>query len=284
MSEKYYFSVLRYTFDAVTQEFVNIGLVLYVPGSRFIHARCTNHYSRVSKMFRRIDGNAFRSLTRYVQDRINQLHGEMDKGALFFDPDEKLEALLARILPDDDSAIRFASAGVGVTENPKQSFEALYERYVSRYESSQEAGARNDDDVWRVFYKPLERKNITARLTPKKIVAPNYEYEFQRTWKNSAYHIYEPVSFDLTDPTSIVDKANRWLGRGMSLAKSNENFKLFLLLGQPSEQRLLESFHHAQNILHEIPGSPELIQEQDAERFAEDVERELTEHDANRME
>ncbi|HTW44452.1 MAG TPA: DUF3037 domain-containing protein [Acidobacteriaceae bacterium] len=275
MKEKYYFSVLRYTYDPITQEFVNIGLVLYAPESRFIGAICTNHYSRISKMFGRIDGGSFRSLTRYIQDKINQLNRDLRKGALFFNKDEKLETILGRILPEDDSAVRFAAGGAGVTSTPKQSLEILYERYVTRYESPSETARRDDEEIWRIFRKPMEKKNITSHLVPKKIVAKNYEYEFQRAWKNGVYHLYEPVSFDLVDSTAILEKANKWLGRGFSLADSPEEFKLFLLLGEPKDHKLNDAFKRAKNILSAMPEKPELVREGDAEEFADEVEDEL---------
>ncbi|HEX4068374.1 MAG TPA: DUF3037 domain-containing protein [Acidobacteriaceae bacterium] len=278
MKEKCYFSVLRYVFDPITQEFVNIGLVLYAPESRFIGAICTNHYSRVSKMFGRIDGGSFRSLTRFIQDRVIQLNRDLSRGALFFNTDEKLETILGRILPEDDSAIRFVAVGAGITSNPEQSLAVLYERYVSRYESPSETARRDDEEIWRVFRKPMEKKNITSHLVPKRIVAKNYEYEFQRAWKNGIYHLYEPVSFDLVDSNSIVEKANKWLGRGFSLADSSEAFKLFLLLGEPKDKKLSDAFQRAQNILNGMPEKPELVQEGDAEEFAEEIEDELRQH------
>jgi hypothetical protein len=278
MKGKYHFSVLRYVFDPLTQEFVNVGLVLYAPQHGFIQAMCTSHYSRVSRMFSRVDGTSFRSVMRFIQDSINALNRKMDKGALFLNSEEKLTTILGRILPEDDSAIRFQSGGVGITEDPARTLLMLFERYVSKYENPSDGVRRDDEDVWRVFREPLEKKNILSHLAPKKIVAKNYEYEFQKAWKNGIYHMYEPVSFDLADSSSILDKANRWLGRATSLADSSESFKLFLLLGGPQDAKLTEAFRKANNILRTMPGEFELIGERDAERFSDDIEAELKQH------
>jgi hypothetical protein len=275
---KYYFNVLRYVYDPVTQEFVNIGVVVYAPQRGFLKAICTSHYSRVSKMFHRIDGASFRSLVRYIQDSISSVSKDWDKGSLFADPDEKLEKILGRILPVDDSAIRFATGGVGLTERPEQTLQELYQRYVARYEQAADSFGRDDEEVWRVFKKPLEQRNIVDRLVPKRIVAQNYEYQFERSWKNGVWHVYEPVSFDLVDTGSILDKANRWLGRVTSLMDSAESFKLYLLLGEPRDQRLQAAFRKAENILAKMPGQREFVREQEAEDFAEEVEFEIKEH------
>jgi hypothetical protein len=90
--------------------------------------------------------------------------------------------------------------------------------------------------------------------------------------------MYEPVSFDLLDSSSILDKANRWLGRATSLADSPEAFKLFLLLGEPQDERLQDAFRKARNILKSMPGQTELVGERDAEEFSEEIETELKQH------
>jgi hypothetical protein len=110
----------------------------------------------------------------------------------------------------------------------------------------------------------LEEEHVIQWLEPKRIVAPDYEYEFKEAWKNEVWHTYEPVSFDLMESSSIVDKANTWVGRVTSLAASHEKFKPYLLLGEPHEEKLRGSFVKAQNILHKMPCEHEFVHEADA--------------------
>ena len=116
-------------------------------------------------------------------------------------------------------------------------------------------------------------------LAPKRIVAPNYGYEFQRAWKNQIWHLYEPVSFDMVDGGSIVEKANRWLGRATSLNDSSESFEIHFLLGEPQDSRLQNNFIKAQNILNKMPGKKEFIRESEADEFADEFEREVRSHE-----
>lgn len=113
---------------------------------------------------------------------------------------------------------------------------------------------------------------------PERIVAPDYECEFKEAWKNEVWHAYEPVSFDLVESTSVVDKANAWLGRITSLAASREGFKPYLLLGEPREEKRRNSFVKAQNILHKMPCEHEFVRASDAESFAKHLKTEITKH------
>ena len=275
----YSFSVLRYIHDPVTQEFVNIGVAVYSQQSGFLRAICTAHYGRIRHTFTKIDGNRFRQLTRYIQEQVNAM-GDSLAGELSLETGRSIEQLLARILPADDSTIQFSKpAGVGLAHNLEKTLNELFERYVEQYTMRSETLRRDDEDVWRVFKEPLEKRRLTEHLTTKRITASSYDYEFGHAWKNEVWHVYEPVSFDMVDGGSMLEKANRWVGRATSLNDSSESFKIHMLLGEPNDERLQSTFIKAQNILNKMPGQKEFIAERDAEAFAEELEREVKAHD-----
>ena len=275
MRTPYSFSVLRYIHDPVTQEFVNIGVALYSRESGCLRAMCTTHYGRITQLFTKIDGNRFRQLTRYIEEQVDAI-GKRLAGELPFEPGRTIEHLLGRVLPPDDSSIQFSSPpGIGLSSDLEKTLAELFDRYVQRYVTRQDATRRNDEDIWRVFRTPLEVRNVTSHLSPKRIVASNYDYEFGRAWKNEIWHVYEPVSFDMVDPGSILDKANRWVGRATSLNDSSDRFKIHMLLGEPQDDRLQSTFVKAQNIMNNMPGQPEFIREGEAESFADELARKV---------
>jgi hypothetical protein len=275
----YSFCVLRYIHDGVTSEFVNVGVAVFSADVPYLKAKCTIQYGRITRVFDRIDGDRFKQTVRYIEDAINQLGQQLGQRVFtFVETGSTVEALLKRVLPPDDSAIQFSSPGYGVSPNLESALSELYERYVERYAGQPDIPSRSDDEVWRVFREALERRSVLGSLTPKAIVAPDYEYEFKAGWKNEIWHVYEPVSFDLVEPNSLVDKANRWWGRSASLAESPERFRLHLLIGAPQNPRLLPAFGKARNILGKMPGSPDLIMETEADRFAAELEREINVH------
>jgi hypothetical protein len=276
---KFYFSLMRYVYDPLSQEFVNIGVVVYCPDIAFLRATFTTRYRRISKMFGQIDGASFRGLSRYIENQIAILSDKMSKGLLFRDSERDLQSILGEILPADEGAIRFVAGGVGVTEDPSKSLETLYQRYVSRYEKKNSV-RRDEDDVWKSFQESLRTKRVYTQLVPKKITAPDYEYQFERSWKNGKWHLFEPVSFDLADEFAIREKASRWVGRSNSLSDSPEQFKLIFLLGKPTDQTLMPAYQSARNLLSaKISVERELFQEEDAEHFADQLEEEFRQHE-----
>jgi len=185
---------------------------------------------------------------------------------------------LKEVLPPDDSAIQFSLVGYGVAGDLDAALAELHERYVARYSDEQEVARRSDDEVWRVFRTPLERRNILPHLAPKKIVAPDYEYQFGAAWKNDIW-LYETVSFNLVGSNSLLEKADRWVGRSANLIESAEPLWLHLLVGAPQDRRLRDAFAKAHSILRKMSGNPELIMETVAEVLAADLERGIGIHD-----
>jgi hypothetical protein len=243
----YEFSVLRYSFDPLTQEFINIGIVLYSPAARVLQARVSTNYGRASRVFGRIDGGRFRSVLRHLQAELDKLSFDLERG-LLFESSANLERSLSNILPIDDSSIRFDRGGAGVTDDLAKTCDRLYHRYVVGTDIGTPE-ARTREDVWRTFRRPLERLDLAKRLVPKQIIAKDYKYDFDHAWKNGMWNLYEPVSFDLLEEYAIREKANKWLGRALCLGESPEPFKLTLLLGAPQNDRMRDAFQHAENIL-----------------------------------
>jgi hypothetical protein len=276
MRVAYSFSVLRYVHDPVTQEFLNIGVAVYSPDARFLRAICATGYERITRVFARIDGNRFRQTVRYIQEQINGIGSDMPS-QIVFEPGLAISKLLAKVLPIDDSSFQFSDAGVGLSGDLEGTLAELFERYVEQYVKDG-AARREDEDVWKVFREPLERKRVAQHLVPKKIATKDYEYEFNHSWKNKVWHLYEPVSFDLLQASSILEKANRWVGRATTLMDSTEKFKLHILLGEPRDTALRPTFEKARNILDKIPAAKEVVAESEAEDLAEKLARDISKH------
>ncbi|MBI4548530.1 MAG: DUF3037 domain-containing protein [Ignavibacteriae bacterium] len=279
MKTRYSFSVVRYVHDVVGGEFVNVGVALYAPDENFIDAWCTNKYGRLSKLFISVDGDQFRSLMSFLETRIDDARRKLEGEFQFSGKPKDILEILHKIVPKDDSSLQFSQPGGGLATDPKKTLRELFERYVERYSEKKEHAARDDKEVWKIFRHPLEQRRVTKYLQPHMIVTNDYEYEFEHAWKNKQWRVLEPLSFDLENGHSIKDKAAKWLGRAMALQNSKEEFKLYLLLGKPMREELMQAYTKAENILHKIPVAKEFVREQEAESFANSVQHEIEEHE-----
>ena len=269
MKTPYSFVVLRYVHDIVSGEFVNVGVALYAPAVKYVRARCNLRYGRLSKMFTDVDGDHFRSLVRHIESRIEALGDRLESELLLDRVPSDIVQIVKGVLPPDDSSLQWSEAGGGQTGDPTATLEHLYGRLVERYEERRPR--RDEGDIWRVYRQELAVRNVLSHLRPKTIATSDYSYEFDHSWKNQQWHVYEPVSFDLLEASSILDKANRWLGRATTLQDSTDKFKLTMLLGEPALKKLRPAYTKAENILNKIPVEKELVRENEAAEFSHEL-------------
>jgi hypothetical protein len=283
MKTAYTYTVLRYVHDITTGEFVNVGVAIYAREARYASAICRTTYSRLSKVFPGMDGDAFKTSMRFIQSRFEEI-GDKQKSELPLDAQPKSVLDLAqKILPVDESSLQWSPVGSGLTENSSETLEKLFDRFVTRYDERPLIETRSDEDVWRKYKRTLESRHVLKHLRPKKIAVQDDEVEFEHAWKNEVWHCLEPLSFDLASPDSIKRKAHEWLGQIQSVKDASEPFKLYLLLGEPQQEILKPAFDNAMSILRKVTVTNELIREGDAARFSERFAREIEAEEAKKV-
>lgn len=278
MKTTYSFTILRYVHDIATGEFVNMGVALYAPEASYVSAICNPRYGRLSKLFLDVNGEHLRSLMRFIQARFEEHAAKLNSELALEGKPKSVMEIAASILPRDDSSLQWSDPGGGITEDPAATLEQLYTRLVEKYELRAQVPSRTDDDVWRAYRKELESKQVLARLQPKRIVAKDYDHEFDHAWKNGVWNLFQPVSMDLLDADSILDKANRWLGRATNLRDSEDKFRLWMLIGEPRIEKLKPAYTKALNILNKMPVKKDFVTEQEAPKFSQELAQEMAKH------
>lgn len=263
------YAILRYIHDPVTQEFLNVGIVVYSPQERYLNCLLTTHYARLSDAFNGINGEHFRRQVNYIERRVQQLSRQQLQSGLFDSHAPGIEIILRQVLSEDDSSLVFGGYGGGLADDLNRELRSLFARLVERYMVQEERSSRTEEEVWHIYRQEFDRHNVTAQLGPVTIQTPTYHYEFNHAWKNELWHPVEPVSFDLMHERSILDKASKWVGRSLMLADSADMGKLYLLLGAPQRADVQQAYQDAVTNLRAKAGQKlELVEEQDAARFS----------------
>ena len=280
MKYEYNYVLLRYVHDIVSGEFVNVGVVLVAPKLRYFGAICTRRYKRISQFFTGLSGKNYREVASNIQSRIEQLAERASDSLDFGAFPKTADRLVREVLPWDDSSFQISPLMGGVSESNQMQdlIEELYERFVDKYERHQERRTRSDDDVWRSFRSALDKRHITAHFRSSLIRASHYEFEFKHSFRNGRLHVCQPISFDLAESHEIVEKAIQWYGRIQQLQDGGEQFKAYLLLGQPGYPDLRAAFQNAKEILSEVSVEKELIGEDQAEEFSQHLGGEIARH------
>lgn len=276
--EPYSYVVLRYVHDVLTGEFVNVGLVMAVPGRSLLLTRARKTFSRLKALFPDLDGEEYRRAADAVLRALKVVEQAASSEGLFKSDRTALDH--ARIaVPLDDSALQWSPLGSGLTGDPQKTFEQLYARFVTRYDRPAQM-RRTDDDVWRVVAGKLKEREVKVELEPKLIVGSTDTVEFGHAWKNGRWHAYEPLSFDLADADNIKDKARKWLGHLSAVHDGAiEDVQVHFIVGRPRSEALVPAYRSAIEILKRIPFDNDVFEEEQVDEVVNRLEDEVREHE-----
>lgn len=277
----YSYAVLRYVHDPLAAEFVNVGVIVFVPGrvsqAAYLRAETRKTIGRMRDMFPDLDRTSFLSAMRAIDRGLSRLSKTVMQQGLLPTEGDAL-SIAHQALPKNDTSLQWSPVGSGLCKNPDSIFERLYERYVSKYDQRQ-ARRRSDDEVWRPVRAKLEERRISIDLQPKVIRSGDDQVEFQHAWKNGAWHVYEPLSLDLADADGIAQKAHRWLGQLTSIAiDATERFQPHFIVGAPTNPQLEPAYQRALRILQKAPIDVEIFEESQVDLLVDRIEDEMKAH------
>lgn len=272
----YTYVVLRYRHDAIAGESVNVGVVLHCAQTGFLGHKLTLQFGRLRSIFPDLDGDAFRTSIRAVRHGLDTLSRR--EKADMLSRLETAESHAQAVLPKDDSSFIWGNIGAGLTADPQDEMERLFQRFVTWYEEDK-ISRRSDSDIWRPVRDKLSDRHLSDRLEATTINSDLTSVKFEHTWKNGALHCYQPLSFDLATEDNIQDKVARWSGHLLHLQDSSEEFVPYFIVGRPSDLSLTDTYQKAIRALKMSPHNPQIYEENQIDELVDLMHDEMLAHD-----
>ncbi|WP_321840982.1 DUF3037 domain-containing protein [Paraburkholderia bannensis] len=276
----YSYAVLRYVHDIATGEFVNVGVVVMSGRAGYLRFALRNTAGRITDIFPDLKPNLFRRTLRTVSKRCEDVARAWLTPLDLNQRELSLEKLLLTILPKDDSALVWGAIGSGLSKDLEATSNVLYERYVGKYDRRRHKTGRTDEDVWRAVKKSLEDRRVLGFFEQKTIHGKNDDLEFDLAWKNGLWHCIEPLSLDLNAPDSIRDKAHKCVGEIVGVSDTTDEFKVYLVVGKPSDSSLNTAYEKALGILKNVP-HVEVYAEEDKDSLFDRLTHQIKEHEGS---
>ena len=273
----YTYTVLRYHHDVMTEEFVNVGVLVYFSNERHLAAKFRTTHGRLSAVFPDLDRKSFKQAMSSLKRAVARQAKSINKGALGLHQGDA-STFARAMLPEDDSSIRWSPVGGGVSDSVEGTLKRLFERLVSRYDTTPDH-RRPDADVWRPVQKMLADRQLDVPLEEKVIRGSDDEIEFKHAWKNGIWHCYEPLSFDLATADNIKDKARRWAGHLLGVADAKEKFRPYFVVGPPKDARLDQAYETALATLRKSPQGAIVFTEDKISKLVDLIENEVHAHE-----
>ncbi len=288
----YEFCIVRYVHSVATQEFVNVGVILWVPTEQRLFFRVSERYARLSSFFSGFDGPSYRqtvrALARSVQQMAEEINGQ-GHGRLIDGPqnaegrppdgeNDIFAMLLKTILPTDASIFQLSPIRGGLADEPARRLDQLAEEFVERFEMLGPRERKDEAEIVTKIETTLRFRGLLPRLeTGVEMTGPEYSYRFKFGWMNGARQVMEPISFDYIHASDVIEKANNWSGKLLNLS-NGQQFSMTGVVSAPSRRDLVPAFERAVRILQAAPNVRRVVQEDQFDEFANDIERDLAQH------
>lgn len=275
----YSYAILRYIHDISTGEFVNVGVVVMSSNSNYLKFLFRKTPGRISDIFPGLNPKNFKSIIATLERRCNDVAKAWMTPLQLTENEGSLSKLLNSILPKDDSAFVWSNASGGISRNLDDTLRSIYEKYAGKYDrTNKKKSGRTDDDVWHAVKKTLEARSLLPFFEEKVIHGKHDDVKFPFAWKNGIWHCIEPISLDLKASESIRDKAHKCLGEIVGVSDSLDNFKVYFVVGEPSDNNLIPAYERAMGLLQTIPHT-EVFTETTAENLFDQLSQQISTHE-----
>ena len=267
----YHFAILRYVHDVSTEEFANIGVVMWIPEHSKLMFDVSERFRRISSFFKNIDGPNYRQMVR----DLKWASREVATDYMFKDAPNHPFEIFHEIVQEDPSCFQWSRLMSGISRDAETRFEELFEEFVTSHESPTTHKRRSDGEIWAYVRQELKKHHLAESVKYRvKMEAQSYHYSFKMGWNNGIPQVLEPVSFALKDSTRIVDKANTWYGRLFNLSKSN-NFGFTAVVAPPKNGKM-KAYNDGLAILNSAESIRAIITEDEVNDYMSEIKSDLS--------
>lgn len=273
--------MIHYTFHVAGEEKATIGLVFWCHEiNQFIY-KVNQRYGRLSRFFPDLDPQAYKRLVTGLNHALKTLETKIVgiEGQNRDLRSRSLDSLIEGSPLVRSNVLSVGSLKGGITEDPKDWAELLYQEFVERYEKPTSDARVDHKALWIRILEDRNKSRLGRQIAPsleKKVTlkGPDYELDFQMGWQNGVQQVAEPISFDYSKSGSIVERANTWVGRLTELVRGDE-FSMTAVVHPPPGQRHRDAYERAKGILRRAPNVRILIESDKLDELWKLIARDL---------
>jgi Protein of unknown function (DUF3037) len=208
------YSIIRFQPYPETEEFANIGIVLYATASKRLEFRLldSKQHARITDFFDHpMCKDVFVQTSKIIRAEIERIKRFLDETA---GGDIDLYAELIRCRED---IIRFSNSRVLFCTDPVATVEKLFDHYIHR-SFIHEPG--HEDKMKRQVRDLLDHRNLGKKYREGTIGEPDkYEVRFPFVSKAGEQKVIKPIYFRYEKPTPLIEHGNTWLSKIQQLKK-----------------------------------------------------------------
>ncbi|WP_280564741.1 DUF3037 domain-containing protein [Chromohalobacter sp. 48-RD10] len=210
------YAVLRFQPYPETGEFANLGIVMLCSNGQFLQRVETRTRKRVTDFFDKLDPSIFRRARHEFADEVKRVAELANANA----GDFALQmGLFKHLIAPSETMFRFGPPGTIASSDPAKTLDELFNRYVHHdFDQREEV----ETTIKRRLNILLKEQFVDRIYREERLGDELYHVTFPFVWRHHEHaprQAIRPLSFDLDDPKSILDKGDRWIMQMNRLTK-----------------------------------------------------------------
>jgi len=244
------YAVLRFQPYTETGEFANLGIVMLCNNGLFLQRAETRQRQRITHFFDKLPAEVF---TQARREFLAELRRVVKLGDKHTDDPSMQRRLFQHLVAPSETMFRFSQPGTVATADPHKALDELFMRYVHHdFSQRQNAEAQLTTRVGQ-WLRLLQDRRYAERTLGSELL----QVKFPLVWQEAgiAKQAVKPISFDLDDSSSIIERGDKWEKRMQRLKKAGAAPKdtVFVCHAPPVKSGpLLRAY---QEIYHELTGT-----------------------------
>lgn len=210
------FAILRFMPFAETQEFANVGIMLYAPKTGFVdYLIAPKSFKRVTQFFDDLEGGLYKNAMTTFEKELARVknYGLSITG-------EKQVKFFEEVTRFREGIIFFSESQAMLHENPKIALEELFRVYVARNFVTKEY---REQQMVKALRHDLKKYIPDVHFTQQKLQAgKGVQIDMPFVSKRGlATKVIKPLSFNQTKPLALIEHGEQWINRVKRLIRSD---------------------------------------------------------------
>ena len=208
------YAIIRFLPYAETEEFANVGVVMFAPTARYFDFRLSNKWRRLGAFFDTLDRRVFAEGMRAFQDELVRTRDRVGKlaggGGL---GQYSADSIFEDLIRPREGLFRFSAVRAVMTDELEAKLAALFDHYVLHDFATSEY---QEALIERTVRGVLRREGLGERFRRAKLGTGTLQFAVPFAEVDDAgraHRIIKPMHLAHEDPVCILDHGNQWLGR-----------------------------------------------------------------------
>lgn len=249
------YAIVRFLPYAETEEFANVGVVLFAPTAPYFDFRLSNRWRRIGGFFEQLKRPVFAEGVRAFEAELIRTRNMAAELIANGNPGHPAAIrLFDELVRPREGLFRFSSVRAAMTAEPEAKLALLFDHYIEHAFATPEY---HEQLIIRSVRGMLRREGLAQRFRQTKLGAGVLQFSVPFALVDQAGHarrVIKPMHLAQNDPVRILDHGNQWIGRLRHLERVHALPEALLLAvtAPPENSDRYAAFDEVRSDLHNV--------------------------------